>query len=367
MNELSRGPRSTLAEARHGVLGASLAPMPSTIVTTEGLPPDAQFDAWRGFTAPCIDAQPRDGVEHGFLARSESWRFEPFLLQHSRLPACHYRRTADQAHRDDLDHWLIGICREGRHLQRSGDQVTDMAHGRPHVFRTAVAFHAERAGDAIDWIGLYLPRDAMPELDGALAAAVGRPLEGPSGELLAGLLVEMVRRLPAISGIEARHLAGSVTALLAAACAGEGRRVTQPSQDAVATSQLARIRRMIRADLGLAGLTPARLCRKANVSRSTLYRLFDPFGGVMRYIQRERLRLAHRRLSDPEERESVARIAEAAGLFDPSSFSRAFRREFGCTPAEVRAMARAGLLVPPARPQEQAGGPASLAAMLRAL
>lgn len=364
MNELSGRRNLPLAEPRHAVIGATPAPLPSTVVTTEGLPPEAQFDAWRAFTAPCIDALPRDGVEHGFVARSESWRLEPFLLQHSRLPACDYRRTADQARRDDLDHWLIGICRDGRHRQRSGDQVTDMAPGLPHLFRTAAAFHAEREGEAIDWIGLYLPRDALPELDGALSAAAGRALQGPIGELLAGFLVELVQRLPAISVAEARHLAGSVQALLAAACAGDGRRLPEESQAAVATSQLARIRRMIRADLGSAGLTPARLCRRANVSRSTLYRLFDPFGGVMRYIQRERLRLTHRRLSDPEERESVARIAEAAGLFDPSSFSRAFRREFGCTPAEVRAMARAGLVAPTRR---QAGPEPSLAAMLRGL
>lgn len=346
---------------------ALVAPMPSTLVTTEGLPPLAQFDAWRGFTAPCIDALPRDGVAHGFVARSESWRFDPFLLQHSRLPACHYRRTADQARRDDLDHWLIGICQAGRHRQRSGETVTEMAHGLPYVFRTAAAFHAEREGEAIEWIGLYLPRDAFPELDGALSAAAGRPLGGSTGQLLATLLVELVRRLPAVSAAEASHLGASVKALLAAACVGEGRAVPEDGQEIVAASQLARIRRIIRADLGSAGLTPARLCRKAEVSRSTLYRLFDPFGGVVRYIQRERLRLAYRRLSDPAERESVARIAEAAGLFDPSSFSRAFRREFGCTPAELRATARAGLAAPPLRAQREETAPASLTAMLRGL
>lgn len=365
MNEFTRA--TCRASPPPLAAGATIEPMPSTVFTTAGLPARAQFEAWRAFTAPCIEALSRDGVERGFEARSQSWRFDPFLLQHSRLPACGYRRSEAQAERDDLDHWLIGICLRGQHRQRSGDRVTEMAPGRPHVFRTSAAFEAQRDGDEMEWIGLYLPRDAVPELDPALAAVAGGALPGPTAEVFSAMLAALVRRLPEVSAAEGRHLATSLKALLAAACAHDRRIAQEEGQELVVASQLARIRRLIREDIGSASLSPARLCRRAQVSRSTLYRLFEPYGGVARYIQRERLRFAHRRLSDPEDRDSVARVAEAAGLFDPSSFSRAFRREFGCTPADVRAMARAGLVMPPAPTQRHAGTQASLAAILREL
>ena len=97
-----------------------------------------------------------------------------------------------------------------------------------------------------------------------------------------------------------------------------------------------RVLALIRSQLGSVRLDPARLCQMAGMSRSQLYRLFEPDGGVARTIQRERLRAIRRILADPTDRRSLARIAEDLGMPDPSGFSRAFRQEFGMTPTEFR-------------------------------
>ena len=114
-------------------------------------------------------------------------------------------------------------------------------------------------------------------------------------------------------------------------------------------------------------LTPKRLCRLIGMSRSQLYRLFEPMGGVARYIQAERLREAHRALADPDNARDIHEIAEDLGFFDASAFSRTFRREYGCKPSDVRAAALSGAGNIPLR-QAPAEAPAStLTAMLRAL
>ena len=46
-------------------------------------------------------------------------------------------------------------------------------------------------------------------------------------------------------------------------------------------------------------------------------------------------------LSDPETRETIAALAAEYGFEDPSSFGRAFRREFGRSARDVRASAQA--------------------------
>lgn len=344
------------------------APLACETMTTRGLPAHRQFAAWRDLVGPYVEPLAPASAAQGFEATSRAWRFGSFLLSHSRVPCCDYRRTPAQARRDSLEHWLIGICVQGAQRQQSAGTVTEMGRGVPYVFSTAVPFEAQRSGESIEWIGLYLPRDARPQLDGALSGTLNAALTGPMAELLAGLLVGMTRQLPYASTAEAEHLAAAVDALLAGAAAGAEPAAEGPAREVAAAGQLARLRRIIRDNLGSASLSPARLCRAAGVSRSQLYRLFEPFGGVARYIQQERLRFACRLLSDPEDRRGIARIAEAAGIFDPSTFSRAFRQEFGCTPGEVRSGALAGQSVLPAAMRR--GGPEmvrSLTTLLRTL
>ena len=87
------------------------------------------------------------------------------------------------------------------------------------------------------------------------------------------------------------------------------------------------------------------LGRLVGMSRSNLYRLFEDTGGVARYIQRERLLEARAVLSDLATTQSISAIAEDFCFADASSFSRAFKREFGYSPSEVRSAALAGLAV----------------------
>lgn len=364
MNEIRRSPApSRPPDEVTGAAGQTIEQrwLRPHVTTTRDLPAHAQFAAWRDMLSPCLDALSVPGVEQVFPATSTSWRFGPFLLDHSRLPACGYRRTPAHIRRDSLDHWLIAICREGRQRQRSGDVITDVTPGQPFVFSMAEPFEAERAGPVMDWLTLYVPRDAVPELEAVLAAAANGPLHGAMACVLADMLTSLPECLPAVTAPEAPHFAAAIQALPRGACTGR-----EAAPDAlVAAGQLARLRRLIRDNLASASLGPQRLCRLARISRSQLYRLFEPFGGVARYIQQERLRAVYRRLADPLCDHAISPIAEACGFFDASTFSRAFRKEFGCTPGEVRAAARAGQPLLPRR--GPAGAADSLGALLRDL
>ena len=62
----------------------------------------------------------------------------------------------------------------------------------------------------------------------------------------------------------------------------------------------------------------------------------------MHYIQHRRLLAAHAALADPNDRRRILDIADEHGFGDGAEFSRAFRREFGDCPSEVRAGVKNG-------------------------
>ena len=126
-----------------------------------------------------------------------------------------------------------------------------------------------------------------------------------------------------------------------------------------------RVRQAVRRNLRSPSLGPDKLCREAATSRSQLYRLLEGEGGVAHYIQRRRLSESFSMLCDPSNNLSIGKVAEVLCFADGSSFSRAFRREFGMSPSDVRAGA-VGQLPPPA-PLKNAGGVHSFSDCLHCL
>lgn len=333
--------------------------------STLGLPETEQFDAWRQELAGTLDLRRPDRA--GFPAEYAAWRLGRLALKRSRAPASAYCRRAEHVRRDQIDHWALALVTSGEWRVRVEDGLEEprrLGPGLPAVLRFDRPLEAER--DDLDWLTLYVPRDAAPDLAHALDAAAGRPLRGPLGRLLAAHLATLPRQADALSETEAPLAEEATLGLLRAAVAG-----LPPEEMAapLAGALRGRILGVVRGHLASARLTPAVLARLAGVSRSKLYRLFEPSGGVARAIQLERLRLARRALLDPADRRGIQRIAEAVGMPDHPAFSRAFRREFGCSPHELRLQAALGRAAGGggAGPPNPNGPPASFADMLRRL
>ncbi len=92
----------------------------------------------------------------------------------------------------------------------------------------------------------------------------------------------------------------------------------------------------IEAHLASAELQPSAIWKAANVSRSRLYRLFAPVGGVARYVIQQRLLRAHEALTDRRDPRTISAIAYDCGFTNVAHFARAFREAFGVTASQVR-------------------------------
>jgi AraC-like DNA-binding protein len=80
------------------------------------------------------------------------------------------------------------------------------------------------------------------------------------------------------------------------------------------------------------------LARRHHVSVRHAYTLFERIGTTPgAYLREQRLLAAQAMLSDPRyDRLAVSSIAAAVGFRDLSTFERAFRRQYGTTPASWR-------------------------------
>ena len=92
----------------------------------------------------------------------------------------------------------------------------------------------------------------------------------------------------------------------------------------------------IDAHLDREDLEPSAIWKAANVSRSRLYRLFAPEGGVSRYVIQQRLLRAHQALVDANDPRTISAIAYDCGFTNVAHFARAFREAFGVTASQVR-------------------------------
>ena len=96
------------------------------------------------------------------------------------------------------------------------------------------------------------------------------------------------------------------------------------------------IRKYVETHLENPKLGPLQICDLFNMSRATLYRMFEDDGGVRRYIQDRRLYSAIWDLaSEGIRRGRLSRVAEKWGFSSDANFNRAAKAVFGMPPGAL--------------------------------
>jgi AraC-like DNA-binding protein len=117
------------------------------------------------------------------------------------------------------------------------------------------------------------------------------------------------------------------------------------------------VRRYIDRNLASPDLGAERVAAEFHLSRASLYRLFEPVGGVAKYIRKARLSRAFQEIAAPElSNRRLGHIASSLGFRNVSAFGRMFHEVYGVTPRQARNQAREAAAKPeyavPAEPGE---------------
>lgn len=324
--------------------------------STSELPASQQLAAWRGWFDGMFDVAVEE-TEPGFDARSVVWALGDFGLSHVKAPALTALRGKKLLRSNPIDHWVITLG-QSRTVGAGGEGVAlDIPARTPFVVSLGRELVSQRSQD--ERLQLYLPRDSFRELAPVLDAAQGVALGTPLGRLLGDYIAILNSNFPALDAADVPRLTNAVRAMVLAC--------TAPSADRLdlATTQInltkrEKVRHFIDRNLRHSDLDTAMLCREMGMSRTQLYRLLQADGGVAHYVRRRRLRRSYAELSEPSNTATITAIADSLCFEDASSFSRAFKQEFGVNPRDVRAAALAGL-PPLARMREAEGAmPATL-------
>ena len=311
--------------------------------STQSLAPRDRPVAWHEWFRPVLDVTPLPGAEAEFLAENRVWKLGGFVMSRVSAPPVRVLRTKTHVRRDPIDHWVLTYAQQGAMLVKTDAASFEVPAGVPYLWSLGEASETERT--RVDRVQLFLPRDGFRDIAPLLDAACGSVLDLPLGHLLGDYMLALERRLPALTSAELPALTHAVRAMIAAAVAPSPARVAV-ARNQIELGRMERVRKAVQRHLHSPVLGPATLCRLVGVSRSNLYRLLESVGGVARYIQRQRLLEAHSILSSPTSHTKIVTIADDLCFPDASSFSRAFKREFGCSPSEARCAALAGLAIP---------------------
>lgn len=325
-----------------------------TTFTTHGLLPDEQFTSWRGWYDSLFETTSGMAEDDGFEAANRNWTLGGLTLSEVSSPPTVVRRSRALVRRNPVDHWAVTLSSQTESEVTAREQSFRVPRGVPFLLSMGEEMHIERTSQDVR-LQVFLSRDEFGSSAPLLDAGRGMMLEGPPGALLAEFLWMLKKNLPTLVMQDASHLKRAVQAMVEACLAPTAERRTR-AERAINATLMERVRSVVQRHLRSPSLGTAKLCREAATSRSQLYRLLENEGGVAHYILRRRLSESFTILCDTSSDLSIGRIAEVLCFADASGFSRAFRREFGINPKEVRAAALCGL---PTAPPPSTGGVAS--------
>jgi len=311
---------------------------------THPFPRSQQLAVWRDWYDSVVDIDSRQAPETGFAAESMTWKLDDCAISHVSTPPVSLDRTRALIRRNPADHWAIILGTHSGTELRCRDATLTVPARVPFVVSLADEHNCTRMQD--ERIVLFLARNSFRGIAPVLDAACGSPLDTPLGRLLGDYMIALWRRLPDMTEADFSGLAKTIGAMVAAAVAPTADR-TAIAKPQIDLSRRERVRQVVQKHLRSPTLEPRNLGRMVGMSRSNLYRLFEDTGGIARHIQHERLLEARAILADPASTQTVSVIAEDLCFADASSFSRAFKREFGYTPREARYAALPGLDVTP--------------------
>jgi len=308
------------------------------------------FEAYHDLYAMVADAV---RLDEAFAVEVAAERLDGLILFDRRMRSVAHVRPPRRVLRNGFDHFTAQLVLDG--VLTVGTPEGERVVGPGEIALIDMSRPMETRAARARVLTLSVPRaevEAAVSEPGRLHGAV---LPRDRARLLSGFLRSLLDEMPTTSAADRQRLARVVTELLGFALSGQAMQAGLGSEsglgpeadraaqagDAVRLAGAAACRRRARLYIDAhPAATPDAVARAVGVSRSVLYRAFEPSGGVARAIRTRRLARLRSLLARPDEAGRIGDLAQACGFTSESDCSRAFKTAYGLSPSEYRRLGR---------------------------
>ena len=300
-------------------------------------PVDDRFEIWRNTTKNVHDLSPATNLSRTeLIVDTTVWNVGGAVIARGFYSAQQRDRSLAIIRRSDLDNYRVTLpLRGGATLVDAEDGRRSFSSGT--LFVTDLARVDRQDAAAGENIMLFLNRESVDALLPQPLRMHGYAPQGALASLFRDHLVGLADALRRgkVSNATTPALAQATLHLFSAAIRGAPP-LDKEGKAAVSGALRRCMMRYVDEHLLDPNLSLDSLCRTFRVSRTTLYRLFKPLGGVAAHLQTRRLACIHAALSAPAYYHHLGRLAETYGFVSQSHMSNAYRTLYGVNPSETR-------------------------------
>jgi AraC-like DNA-binding protein len=305
----------------------------------------AAFHSFHEAVAPIFDIAPvEDGGLDSFSCAMSSFHLNSLMIGLVQSDPLVFERSASLLIDSGIDHLLVQLYIEGGFSGMAADRPIEVEAGDICIFDLSNTLSTRST--AFSNVTFLVPRTIMAASFASVGCLHGLVLKSgePQTLLLADYIKALAVRVISLSSEDATTAARSVISLLANVICGNPKMGAQPIAPQP-KSQLLQITQFIKQNLSDPTLGAVKLAQQFDMSRATLYRLFEPLGSVAEYIRHERLAGAAIEISAlGPSKAKIAEIARRWGFDHERTFNRAFKLHFGLPPSAVRQHGLASVL-----------------------
>jgi AraC-like DNA-binding protein len=298
--------------------------------------------AFQKMAANVFDISVEQDEIESFAGSFSAFSSKQFVLTAATYPPVRLKRLPESVARSGLDHFVVRLLINGGAAGLVGYQPVEVSAGDVLFVDLSqtldLQFSVDGGQPSLSDISLWVPRARVLSAFSEENALHGLVIRGasPAGAMIGASLTSYHQYADIMTGVEMDALGNGVLELIARAIVPTLERLGLSS----APSQLASfvtIRRYIDRNLSSADLDVDVIAKSFGLSRASLYRLFEPAGGIATYIRQARLNRAFQELASVElSNRRIGQIAFSLGFRNISAFNRLFHKVYGISPRAVR-------------------------------